>query len=117
MTATVSEFATPDRLLDQAADLIEAGGLTRGRYADSHGGYSIEGAVQAAARRARTSIASRPYREAIAALLDEIAPALARTARPGAHPLSSWNDHPSTSPEVAVDRLRRAARTIRVSTW
>lgn len=108
---------TADDLLDEAADLIEAGGLTRGRYADAHGGYSVEGALQACARRARQPLDGRPYRDAVVFLLDEIEDDRLTTDAPGRHPLSAWNDHRATTPETAVRRLRGAARFARSATW
>lgn len=108
---------TAGALLDEAADLIEAGGLTRGRYADAHGGSSIEGALQAAARRARQPLDGRPFRDAVVFFLDEIEDDRRTTDAPGRHPLSSWNDHRVTTPETAVRRLRGAARFARSATW
>lgn len=119
MPTLVRRLDTADAL-ESAARMIDSCGLARGRFTDSAGRLSIEGALQQALQLQGGSVRDTPrsYRLALDAVEQAIGDAaLARRRAPGRQALSSWNDHEDTTTDEAVRVLLAAASFVRSIEW
>ena len=93
---------TPEKVLLQAALLIEQYGHTKGVNKDPHGCLCIYGAVEGT--KAPVAVQNR----ALAALRERL-----MNMPDGSWTISGWNDLPDTTPKQVVDLLREVARKVR----
>lgn len=91
-----------------AAGVVDARGLARGRFADSSGRYSVEGAIQVALVRRGGTVREHAltYSEAVLAA-ETVVAAEGFEAPAGRQLLSAWSDQATV--EAAVALLEDAA--------
>jgi len=95
-------------VLDDAAELVDRLGLARGRFTDSAGRLSVEGAIQSALhlRGGNVRDHARTYGDALG-LVEDAVEGLGFRPPPGRQAVSAWSDQADT--EAAVVLLREAA--------
>lgn len=99
-------------LLDDAADLIEVNGWTRGRMEDDEGRYCARGALTTASRRRSGEWRGlATYQTAIDGLRDIILEQGQTLAFDGSIVL--WNDAGARTEQEVLDTLRKAAKELR----